>query len=292
MLGYKFSPVVDQLLEMIFCPRDEDTGLFHRACSFGECKKCGWSKHFGGFEVLDRAGVMITWDTYELCFKGTEAERNKREEAGLKNSKRQTRVRKAAVPSDFILIFENILMEYARHHFIAVWQAYRRKIVVQNLPKDFMTTEWDFAENYTMIHNNAIQSEYWNQSQLTLLVSLTHYWDPKDQDNILTDVHIYLSGDRKHDTSFVQLAMTHHGKLYSGKLNAARVKHNLCKIRRHLVNLDGAASHFKNKYTFKYMMLYSKKVFPGMEWVAWETCAPSHVKGPHDGLGAVIKTLL
>ena len=183
-------------------------------------------------------------------------------------------------------------MEYARHHFITVWQAYRRKIVVQNLPKDFMTTEWDFAENYTMIHNNAIQSKYWNQSQLTLSVSLTHYWDPKDQDNMLTDVHIYLSGDRKHDTSFVQLAMTHHGKLYCDKLNAARVKHNLCKLRGHLVNSDGAASHFKNKYTFKYMISYSKKVFPGMKCVAWETCAPSHGKGPHDGLGAVIKTLL
>ena len=82
--GLQFSPVVDQLLEMIFCSRDEDTDLFHQACSFGECKKCGWSKHFGDFEVLDRAGVMITWDTYKLCFKGTEAERHKREEAGLK----------------------------------------------------------------------------------------------------------------------------------------------------------------------------------------------------------------
>jgi hypothetical protein len=58
-------------------------------------------------------------------------------------------------------------------------------------------------------------------------------------------------------------------------------------FERWYINTDGAASHFKNKYTMHSLKIFLEK--SGAASVMWETCAPGHGKGPWDGIGAVIK---
>jgi len=55
-------------------------------------------------------------------------------------------------------------------------------------------------------------------------------------------------------------------------------------------NTDGAPSHFKNRFTMHSLFKFKTKI--GATTVVWETCAPGHGKGPWDGIGAVIKSLI
>ena len=56
----------------------------------------------------------------------------------------------------------------------------------------------------------------------------------------------------------------------------------------HYVSSDGAPSHFKNRFTICFLL---QLLLLGRT-VIWGFQAPSHGKGPWDGLAAVIKTLL
>ena len=49
---------------------------------------------------------------------------------------------------------------------------------------------------------------------MSLLVSLTHYWE---NDEIKTDVNIYLSKDKHHDTHYFQGAFKDHTHKYEVK---------------------------------------------------------------------------
>jgi hypothetical protein len=56
------------------------------------------------------------------------------------------------------------------------------------------------------------------------------------------------------------------------------------------INTDGAASHFKQRFTFFSVFNFMRK--SKAKHFMWETCAPGHGKGPWDGIGAVVKRLL
>ena len=51
---------------------------------------------------------------------------------------------------------------------------------------------------------------------MSLLISLTHYWEG---DEIQTDVNIYLSKDKHHDTHYFQAAFKAHAHKYKGKIS-------------------------------------------------------------------------
>ena len=86
---------------------------------------------------------------------------------------------------------------------------------------------------------------------------------------------------RGHDTDFVQHVML--------DLQDHFRKRNL-EFKQWFINTDGAASHFKQRFTFQSVFNFKAKA--KADHVLWETCAPGHGKGPWDGIGAVVKRLL
>jgi hypothetical protein len=59
------------------------------------------------------------------------------------------------------------------------------------------------------------------------------------------------------------------------------------KLEKFYISTDGAASHFKSRFTlFSLFDLFKKRR------AMWQFCAPGHGKGPWDGICAIIKNLL
>ena len=131
---------------------------------------------------------------------------------------------------------------FAEHTHLSLWQQAQHDRLHKCLARWNMMSEWDFAENYAWVTHMLIfiyqpsesysargqldivelgspyidhshttgsfirpntQQEYFGQKQISLLISLTHYWVG---DEIQTDVDVYLSGDRHHDTRYFQHA--------------------------------------------------------------------------------------
>ena len=123
-----------------------------------------------------------------------------------------------------------------------------------------------------------IQSEYWQLQGITLLINITMFWRG---DKIIHEVNVYCTGDKSHDTWAWQHAMKQWTSRYQNHPDTAE-----CTF--HHVGSDGAPSHFKNKYSLDFLREL-KSMWIGVQW---GFNAPSHGKGPWDGIGAVVKTLL
>jgi hypothetical protein len=92
---------------------------------------------------------------------------------------------------------------------------------------------------------------------------------------------VYVSQDGGHDTYFVQHVMLDLQQHY---------RERNMTFNNWFINTDGAASHFKSRFTFQ--SIFNFKKLAGALHVMWETCAPGHGKGPWDGIGAVVKRML
>ena len=64
-----------------------------------------------------------------------------------------------------------------------------------------MVSVVDFAENYTFKQQNEIQSMHWCSVQVTFFVHITYFRVLGDVKKV---IHFFISGDKKHDTLFVQ----------------------------------------------------------------------------------------
>jgi hypothetical protein len=70
--------------------------------------------------------------------------------------------------------------------------------------EECIVVDMDFSENYDIVHKVEIQSEHWSHQQVTLFIVITHF---KSGGKWTSEAHVFVSGDRGHDTFFVQHAM-------------------------------------------------------------------------------------
>jgi hypothetical protein len=106
---------------------------------------------------------------------------------------------------------------------------------------------------------------------------------------MFTFAHCFVSPDGSHDTFMVQ----HCFKALTSYFDSADAAEligpgwKFPKLDSFYVSTDGAASHFKSRFTlFSLFELFEKRR------AMWQFCAPGHGKGPWDGICAVIKNLL
>ena len=175
-------------------------------------------------------------------------------------------------------LFNNLAV-FTYHNFTAHWQSMQFKKCVETLRDDVVLSVMDFAENYTLQPLTEIQSEHWNNEQISILVHVTMM----RVDGILDkSVHFYISDVRKHDSYFVQAALKkHHQWLMENG-------HKHLKI--HVVWSDGCAAQFKSARAFylniaRYYQTYRIRV-------QWNFFGSGHGKGEHDGQGAIEKWFL
>jgi hypothetical protein len=97
---------------------------------------------------------------------------------------------------------------------------------------------------------------------------------------------VTISDDKNHDTAFVQKWLDNFFKK-DGWLDTQDEIPNLKgRVSEILINSDGAASHFKSKFTLSYL-LYLQKTYRLK--FSWMVGGPGHGKGEHDGIGGITK---
>ena len=309
-LAAPFSPTPVHLLDLFLCPRDEETGQFNMKCCQGQCPRrdndgkpdpCGWKSYFGEdaaeLDISDskqtssrNVPLIVKYHSYQT--KAFDRPKKNSEQDPDATEKVRTRTVLQTChkpPSHFLDVLQLSVEDYMEHFAIAVhqdkYEKAMKELILDAKMEECICVDMDFAENYEIVHKIEIQSEHWSHTQVTLYIVITHHQERSDPDDETSDIkrvseaQIFVSEDGKHDTYFVQHAMDELQKYFK--------KEKGMTFRRWYINTDGAASHFKNKYTMHSLRVFLEK--SGAASVMWETCAPGHGKGPWDGIGAVIK---
>ncbi|KAE8740407.1 hypothetical protein FOCC_FOCC014086 [Frankliniella occidentalis] len=174
----------------------------------------------------------------------------------------------------FIDTFSNQLKVLLPHHFIAKTQSKYLKQLKETLKEGEVVVILDFAQNYLCLIQDAIQSYYWKNDQVTLHPFVAYYIEDGELKKLpLTFVSDYM----KHDVQAVYAAQC---KLIP--FLKARVPN--FKIVKYFS--DGAASQYKNKFNI-YNLSYHETDF-GIQ-AEWHFFATSHGKGVCDGVAGSLK---
>lgn len=123
----------------------------------------------------------------------------------------------------------------------------------------------DFAENWTAILPNEIQSYHWQNPQVSIFTAVCYF-------NGTTRSFGMVSDDRSHDSAHALLAFT----------DIEEMMKEEGQIERITILSDGAASHFKNRY----QLFELTKASIHKKWIFTAT---GHGKGPCDGVGGALK---
>ncbi|KAL3689045.1 hypothetical protein R1sor_015354 [Riccia sorocarpa] len=219
---------------------------FKKACINLKCAQCGTRKFesalCGVYEVADPVNSdTIKWERYEYVGQGLKDEHG-REKRRLELVFVETPV------SEFIQFMKSKLAHFVKHDFTQKWQVKQYRQCIKTFPIGTVVSVIDYAENYTFLPRNEIQSEYWTSKQVTILVHIFYYhtqFSIADDRDVRNVVHFFISDDRKHDSFFVQ--------------HAFGLLHNWCKenaivFEHHWVWSDGAPTQFKNSTNFFFVV--------------------------------------
>lgn len=227
---------INELAEMVLCPKLDDSAFHKLSCLKGKCDQCGSQR-------LVLCPREKSENAFQISVKVFEDVASTRQEG----KKRKDLLVKQMGCKDFTSYFEKHLTTYIRHNFIARWQAQQFKECIQRFPRDVVVSVIDFAENYSFKEQNEIQSMHWYSSQVTILVHITYVWD--EADKVLKYIHFYISDDKEHDTLFVQHCMQVHSVWLQ--------EQGFIFLKRHWVWSDGCTAQFKASRPFFYVSRYS-----------------------------------
>jgi len=141
----------------------------------------------------------------------------------------------------------------------------------------------DFVENYNFQMQNEFQSMHWHSYQISILVHNTYRSNPNfdayDEDSkILTKYHFYILDDHKHDFEFVQHCFGLHWKYILDEGFSPRWDY---------VWSNGSTNQFKSSKPLYFVSRYPNMI--GGCKMMWSFFKNGHGKGPHDGVGVIIK---
>ena len=127
-----------------------------------------------------------------------------------------------------------------QHHFIAKAQASYLTDLKENLPANEAIVLLDFAENYSFIAQDVVQSHHWNNAQATLHPFVVYYRDPASGELKHLNLCV-ISDEMKHDTLAVHAFLS--------KLTD-QVKEKLPFITKLHYFSDGCGGQYKNFKNF------------------------------------------
>lgn len=176
---------------------------------------------------------------------------------------------------DFFEDLVEKLVALKKHHFISKAQSQYLKDIKENLPKDVCLTLCDFAENFTFLIQDEIQSFHWSNPQATLHPFVFYY---KNEDGEIQCKSLCVISDNlEHNTAAVHTFQ---------KYFIEEVQNVLPTVQKIIYFSDGASSQYKNKKNF-INICYHKTDF-GVD-CEWNFFASSHGKNACDGIGGTTK---
>lgn len=177
---------------------------------------------------------------------------------------------------DFFEDLVDKLLSLKKHHFISKAQSKYLSELKENLSTNVCVALCDFAENFTFIIQDEIQSFHWSNPQATLHPYVFYYKQNGD-DRIYCKSLCVISDSLDHNTATVHTFQ---------KYFVEEVKKVAPEVKKIIYFSDGASSQYKNKKNFS-NICYHKNDFD-IE-VEWNFFASSHGKNACDGIGGSTK---
>lgn len=186
---------------------------------------------------------------------------------------RATRKIEVLPAKEFVETLCENLAKLKPHDFIAKQQSAFLRHKKETIQQGEFIVMCDFAENYSFIAQNAIQKFHWRNDQCGIFTIVYYY----KNDGVLQHGSIViLSDDLKHNT----VAFHSNQKIITDFLKSK------FKPTKNFYFTDGAAQHFKNKFSFANLLKHKEDFGIPAEHHFFATF---HGKGPCDGLGDALK---
>lgn len=227
-------------------------------CMASSCEVCSEGAVFRTnivSKVRDRLGDALHWECWEEDDHGY-----------------LTKVTHQGTVADGLQRLSDRLPKFLWHVFVKNKQAaaYQEdKSLAQAEHSDVCLLQQDFAENYTAVSQDEIQSAHWRQRQISIYTMM--HWHRQT-----TTSTIAVSDVRDHEKKAVAC--------YTSKILEKIAESPT--VRKVIIWTDGPSSQFKNRYIFA---LLAKLVAVFGLVIEWKYFATSHGKGPNDALGGTAK---
>lgn len=162
------------------------------------------------------------------------------------------------------------------HLYNITRQAKELRMQKDNLKPNQVLLQTDFAQNFQIKHQSEVMAAHWKSTDdpsVTIYTSVVYFRRDTDGD-LMKQTYAIISDTKQHSSKEV--------KLFNEMLIEDFEKLLNFKVEKAVIWSDGAAAHFKNRYSIACMTI--SNVF-----VQWNFSASYHGKGPHDGVGATLK---
>lgn len=163
------------------------------------------------------------------------------------------------------------LVAFKKHWFIKKKQSDHFQHAKENLLPTEAVLQMDFAENYSIISQDEIQSAHWCHGQVTIFTACASFPDKT------VKCFAVISDNRDHNKYAVWTFM---------KEVLSAIKKMKPELKHIKIFTDNCAGQFKNKYSLSNLCFFEKDF--GLT-ADWNFFASSHGKGAVDGVGAVVK---
>jgi len=177
---------------------------------------------------------------------------------------------------EFVDDFCNLLLKLNTHDFIAKMQKSFYNELKESLTDTKALVTCDFAENYSFVLQDEVQSYHWTSVQATIFPCVIYF---KSDCKIQHMNVVFISECLKHDTVAVYTFM---------KKLILMLKSKFTNLGKVFYFSDGSAAQFKNCKNFLNLCNHHKDFQLEAEWHFF---ASAHGKSACDGLGGTIKRM-
>jgi len=231
-------------------------------CMKGECTDCRLSKNITSYieQLVDEDNEMVQiqveqWDGGKL-------------------------VRRQYSLEDIYNMLQEKLRQFTLHIFTISKQNEALNRSKQTLKEDTIIIQTDFAENYAIKYQNEVMAAHWTTclgESATIYTAVVYYISPSTK-QISHTCFAVISNTTKHRSLEVQVF---NGHIFDHLKTFLNISFNHVHIWT-----DGAPAHFKNRYSMTALSHHRSLHSCTADWNFMESY---HGKGPHDGVGAVVK---
>lgn len=143
-----------EAINLTMCPKGENEKYNKKECIERQCTSCNSDMLVNHFEDLLRlhGGETIEFSKWENI---------KTKNKHGKDVNKIMLVRKKKLLNDLVIELSKEVSDLSHHLFVARWQQKAFSSLVKELPVNWVVLDLDFAENYSCVNQNEIQSAYW-----------------------------------------------------------------------------------------------------------------------------------
>ena len=191
------------------------------------------------------------------------------------NKMRYKEVEKNVGKQAFIEQFDKELSEFRQHAKRVTVQYNEMRRLRESLSENEMVVWMDFAENYSCVSLEEIQSAYWNATAISLHTMVVY--SNSNGNSTRVQSYVAVSDVMSHNASSVYTILKKLGSLLKKEHPNLQAIHYLS---------DSPTSQYRNKTMFQFVSMHEEE-FAIKAW--WSYLESGHGTGLCDGLGASVK---